>query len=235
MSGCASRPTCGAPGSACCASPTAKAATACGWRAAACRWMPSTSPTSAWPRHGAWPRTKGANVNFQVADCDGFAWPQAAYDGVAAIFIQFADPALRERLFAHIQRCLKPGGTLVLQGYTPKQLEYRTGGPPAGFAPVHRGAAARGLCRDGHRGTARVRGRRGRRQWPPGPLGADRDGGAAALRHRVDFMRRVSRCLDYARRPVATRLRAIVGTALSARNARLRFPANTHHMDRNSG
>ena len=25
---------------------------------------------------------------------------------------------------------LKPGGTLVLQGYTPKQLEYGTGGPP---------------------------------------------------------------------------------------------------------
>ena len=29
-----------------------------------------------------------------------------------------------------IQRSLKPGGTLVLQGYTPKQLEFRTGGPP---------------------------------------------------------------------------------------------------------
>ncbi len=73
---------------------------------------------------------QGVKVNFQVADCDGFAWPQAAYDGVAAIFIQFADPALRERLFARMQQCLKPGGLLVLQGYTPKQLEYRTGGPP---------------------------------------------------------------------------------------------------------
>jgi SAM-dependent methyltransferase len=73
---------------------------------------------------------QGTTVNFQVADCDGFDWPVAAYDGVAAIFIQFADPALRGRLFAHIQRSLKPGGTLVLQGYTPKQLEYRTGGPP---------------------------------------------------------------------------------------------------------
>ena len=73
---------------------------------------------------------QGVSVNFSVADCDGFAWPEATYDGVAAIFVQFADPALRTRLFAHIRRCLKPGGTLVLQGYTPRQLEYRTGGPP---------------------------------------------------------------------------------------------------------
>ena len=27
-------------------------------------------------------------------------------------------------------RALNPGGRLVLQGYTPRQLEYRTGGPP---------------------------------------------------------------------------------------------------------
>ena len=25
---------------------------------------------------------------------------------------------------------LKPGGLLILQGYTPRQLDYRTGGPP---------------------------------------------------------------------------------------------------------
>jgi SAM-dependent methyltransferase len=68
-------------------------------------------------------------VNFQLADCDGFAWPSAAYDGVAAIFVQFADPALRGRLFARIVASLKPGGVLILQGYTPKQLDYRTGGP----------------------------------------------------------------------------------------------------------
>ena len=55
---------------------------------------------------------------------------EARYDGVAAIFVQFADPAMRARLFAHIERCLKPGGVLILQGYTPKQLDYKTGGPP---------------------------------------------------------------------------------------------------------
>jgi SAM-dependent methyltransferase len=74
--------------------------------------------------------TQGVAVNFAVNDCDAFPWPQDTYDGVAAIFVQFADPATRERLFANIKRCLKPGGALVLQGYTPKQLDYKTGGPP---------------------------------------------------------------------------------------------------------
>lgn len=73
---------------------------------------------------------RGVSVNAVVADCDGFAWQAAAWDGIVAIFVQFADPALRARLFAHMIEGLKPGGTLVLQGYTPRQLEYRTGGPP---------------------------------------------------------------------------------------------------------
>ena len=78
----------------------------------------------------AFARRQGVSVNFAVADVDGYAWPEAAYDGIAAIFAQFADPDTRTRLFERISRSLKPGGVLVLQGYTPKQLDYRTGGPP---------------------------------------------------------------------------------------------------------
>ena len=72
----------------------------------------------------------GVDVDVRVADCDGWGWASEAFDGVAAIFVQFADPAMRRRMFAGIVRTLRPGGTLLLQGYTPKQLEYRTGGPP---------------------------------------------------------------------------------------------------------
>jgi 2-polyprenyl-3-methyl-5-hydroxy-6-metoxy-1,4-benzoquinol methylase len=72
----------------------------------------------------------GVTVNYSVADCDQWPWPAQAYDTVAAIFVQFADPAMRQRLFNAMVASLKPGGLLILQGYTPTQLEYKTGGPP---------------------------------------------------------------------------------------------------------
>jgi SAM-dependent methyltransferase len=72
----------------------------------------------------------GVAVNYAVADGDHLQWPAGAYDAVVAVFIQFADPAMRERLFANIVRALERGGVLILQGYTPRQLEYKTGGPP---------------------------------------------------------------------------------------------------------
>ena len=48
---------------------------------------------------------------------------------VAAIFIQFAPPAMRDAMFAGMVRTLKPGGLLLLEGYRPEQLGYGTGGP----------------------------------------------------------------------------------------------------------
>jgi SAM-dependent methyltransferase len=71
----------------------------------------------------------GVSVDFNVAECDTWAWSSASHDAVVAIFIQFADPAMRTRLFANMVRALTPSGVLILQGYTPKQLDYKTGGP----------------------------------------------------------------------------------------------------------
>lgn len=74
---------------------------------------------------------RGAAVNFVVADMLAWEWPESSYDLVVAMFIQFASPAEREVLFRGMQQALKPGGLLLLHGYTPRQLEYRTGGPGA--------------------------------------------------------------------------------------------------------
>ena len=70
-------------------------------------------------------------VDFVLADAVDWDYPETAFDFVVGIFIQFADPVQRERIFAGMARALRPGGHLILQGYTPKQLEYRTGGPSA--------------------------------------------------------------------------------------------------------
>ncbi len=72
---------------------------------------------------------RGVKIEAELADLALWDWGVDKFDVVAGIFIQFAPPALREQMFAHIKRCLKPGGLLMLQGYTPRQLEYRTGGP----------------------------------------------------------------------------------------------------------
>jgi SAM-dependent methyltransferase len=71
----------------------------------------------------------GVPVDYTVADCEQYDWAAQRHDGVVAVFIQFADPDMRTRLFANMVRSLKPGGVLILQGYTPRQLEYKTGGP----------------------------------------------------------------------------------------------------------
>ncbi len=76
-------------------------------------------------------RSRHVAVNFVQADTLHWDWPVETYDAVIGIFIQFAGPAERERMFAGMMAAVRPGGLLLLQGYTPKQLEYRTGGPSA--------------------------------------------------------------------------------------------------------
>lgn len=69
------------------------------------------------------------NIRYSLCDTDGFDWQANSYDAVIGIFIQFADPEMRTRIFKQVHQTLKPGGLFILQGYTPKQLEYKTGGP----------------------------------------------------------------------------------------------------------
>jgi hypothetical protein len=74
-------------------------------------------------------RERGVDVQFELADVHAWAYPEAVFDVVAEIFTQFSTPRERARKWAGMRRALKPGGLLILQGYTPKQLEYGTGGP----------------------------------------------------------------------------------------------------------
>lgn len=76
-------------------------------------------------------RGRGVAVDFTQTDIMAMDWPAAEFDFVVGIFIQFVGPEDREILFTRLRQAVKPGGLLLLHGYTPKQLEYRTGGPSA--------------------------------------------------------------------------------------------------------
>lgn len=71
----------------------------------------------------------GVTVRHEIGDLFDWNWPESRFDAVVAIFIQFVGPVRRRVLHDRMMKALKPGGLLILQGYRPKQLEYRTGGP----------------------------------------------------------------------------------------------------------
>ncbi len=73
---------------------------------------------------------KRVEVRFEEGDVRTWDWGKERFDVIVAIFVQFATPDERTRLFRDMKQALKPGGLLILQGYTPKQVEYKTGGPP---------------------------------------------------------------------------------------------------------
>jgi len=74
-------------------------------------------------------KERGVDVTFKLADVHGWNYPEAAFDVVAEIFTQFSTPAERGRKWDGMRKALKPGGLLIIHGYTPKQLQYGTGGP----------------------------------------------------------------------------------------------------------
>lgn len=71
---------------------------------------------------------RGVSIATQVADLASFHITPGAWAGIVAIFSHLPRE-LRARVFAAAVKGLAPGGAFVLEAYTPKQLEYGTGGP----------------------------------------------------------------------------------------------------------
>ena len=74
-------------------------------------------------------KQRSQSVNWHCCDWQSFDWSVARYDNVVGIFFQFATPQDRIALFDKMDKSLKPGGTLIIQGYTAAQLKFNTGGP----------------------------------------------------------------------------------------------------------
>ncbi|WP_323037828.1 class I SAM-dependent methyltransferase [Pararhodobacter sp.] len=70
----------------------------------------------------------GVRIATQVSTWDAWDWRQS-FDLVAAIFVQFMPPEKRVQQFRDLAQALRPGGRLLLHGYTPEQIKLGTGGP----------------------------------------------------------------------------------------------------------
>ena len=64
-----------------------------------------------------------------LADADFALEPwKGPWSGIVSVFCHLPS-ALRQRLYPRCAEALAPGGVFILEGYTPRQLEYGTGGP----------------------------------------------------------------------------------------------------------
>ncbi len=74
----------------------------------------------------AWER--GLPVTTVHADLADFAIEPDAWDGIVSIFCHLPR-ALRLDVHRRVSQGLAPGGVFVVEAYTPRQLEFGTGGP----------------------------------------------------------------------------------------------------------
>jgi cyclopropane fatty-acyl-phospholipid synthase-like methyltransferase len=72
---------------------------------------------------------RGVDVEWIQGDVRQWQWQPERFDAAVCIFIQFAAPEGRTRIFDGLASALTPGGLLLLQGYTPRQLQFSSGGP----------------------------------------------------------------------------------------------------------
>ena len=72
----------------------------------------------------------GVAIDTVHADLAVYRIAPARWDAVVSIWCHLP-PALRARVHRQVVEGLKPGGVLVLEAYTPAQLQHGTGGPPS--------------------------------------------------------------------------------------------------------
>ncbi len=74
---------------------------------------------------------RGVTIDAHVADLTTWDWPTESYDVVAAIYLHWPDE-IRTEMHARMIDALKPGGVLILEGYSLRQLVFRAAGSVGG-------------------------------------------------------------------------------------------------------
>lgn len=72
-------------------------------------------------------KENGVNIEFIYSDLADYEIGENQWDGIISIFCPLPT-SLRKLVHKKVVRGLKPNGVFLLEAYTPKQLEYGTGG-----------------------------------------------------------------------------------------------------------
>jgi SAM-dependent methyltransferase len=72
---------------------------------------------------------RGVEIETRTADLAVFPILPGQWDLIVSIFCHLPPP-LRRNVHRAVVAGLRPGGAFLLEAYTPRQLEFRTGGPP---------------------------------------------------------------------------------------------------------
>ncbi|MEQ6292550.1 class I SAM-dependent methyltransferase [Vogesella sp. GCM10023246] len=75
-------------------------------------------------------RAAAANlaITATLADLGDYELGHKQWDAIISVFCHLPS-ALRRQVLARAVQALKPGGLLIMEGYTPRQLAFGTGGP----------------------------------------------------------------------------------------------------------
>lgn len=71
---------------------------------------------------------KNVEINYFLADYENINLPSASFDCMVLIYAHMP-PNKREEYHQKLAALLKPDGTLILEGFSKKQINYNTGGP----------------------------------------------------------------------------------------------------------
>lgn len=84
------------------------------------------------------------SIKTICADLETLDIGKKTWDGIVSIFCHLP-PHIRDSLYERVEKALKPSGTFLLEGYTPKQLKYKTGGPPVAEMMVSKDILIKGF------------------------------------------------------------------------------------------
>lgn len=73
-------------------------------------------------------RENNVNIDYQIADYENVSFQKESFDCLVLIYAHM-HPLKRKEYHQKLTLFLKPGGTLILEGFSKKQIENNTGGP----------------------------------------------------------------------------------------------------------